>query len=104
MFRYHVINLVVCCCWYYEVLLHNETSALTLLSLRAKLRNDVIIWWHVVCSRGVIQNLVDVMGWRCCGLARPANVNWQSVYTMEDYADAVTSQTRRRTATKHDLV
>lgn len=56
-----------------------------------------------MCSRGVIQNLVDTMGWRCCGAVRPLNINWHQIYSLEDYAEAVSSQTRHRSNARLDL-
>ena len=35
-------------------------------------------------SRGVWQNLVDLMGWRLLGLCRPAQIDWTSIYHVDD--------------------
>lgn len=32
--------------------------------------------------RGVFKNLIDTLGYRCCGLFRPAKTNWSTVYDL----------------------
>ncbi|XP_005106609.1 palmitoyltransferase ZDHHC17 [Aplysia californica] len=34
-------------------------------------------------NRGVVKNVVDVMGWRCCGLCRPLKVDWTTKFTLD---------------------
>ncbi|RUS80345.1 hypothetical protein EGW08_011884 [Elysia chlorotica] len=34
-------------------------------------------------NRGPVRNVVDLFGWRCCGLLRPLKVDWTSKFTLD---------------------
>ncbi|GFR61183.1 palmitoyltransferase [Elysia marginata] len=34
-------------------------------------------------NRGPVRNVVDLFGWRCCGLLRPLKVDWSTKFTLD---------------------